>query len=138
MRTWTLSLAAGAMLVAGVTAANAQTSQGPLPPVAVPSLAEMNAVPETPLSQAAIGKNILTTRNDMAGYIVALRDEGPVVSVGDYLEKGRRVVIVPRAQVFTTGAGADLQVGTFMSKKDIGALNDYKAPINESISSLRN
>lgn len=138
MRTLTLPLAAGAMLLAGFTAANAQTRQGPLPPVAVPSLAEIRAVPVTPLPQAALGKNIFTTRNDVAGQIVALRDEGPVVSVGAYLEKGHRVVIVPREQVFVTGQGTGFQVGTFMSKADIGALKDYKAPLNESVSSIQN
>ena len=138
MRTWTPPLAAGAMLIASFTFANAQTNQGPLPPVAVPSLAEMNAVPETPLPPAAIGMNILTTRNDVAGRIVGLSDEGAIVSVGYYLEKGPRVVIVPRAQVFTTGQGTALQVGTFMSKNDIGALKDYKAPLNESALTTRN
>lgn len=132
MRTWTLPLAAGAMFLAGVTVADAQTYEGPLPPVAAASLAEINAVPSTPLPQSAIGKNIMTTRNDVAGQIVALRDEGPVVSVGQYLEQGPRVVIVPRAQVFTTGQGADLQVSTFMSKKDIGSLVDFKTPATAS------
>lgn len=138
MRTWTLPVAASAMLLAGFTVANAQTREGPLPPVAVPSLAEIRAVPIVPLPQSAIGKNVFTTRNDVAGHIIGLRDEGAVVSVGQYLEKGPRVVIVPREQMFVTGQGANFQVGTFMSKADIGALKDYKAPLNESVSSIRN
>ena len=132
MRRWTFPLAAGAMLLAGFTVVNAQTYEGPLPPVAAASLAEINTVPTTPLPQETLGKNIFTTRNDVAGQIVGLRDEGPVVSVGQYLEAGPRVVIVPRAQVFTTGQGAGLQVHTFMSKKDIGALVDFKAPATAS------
>ena len=136
MRKTTLPALAGALLFAVSAGASAQTREGPLPPVASSGFLTASAQ-SMPLPPTVVGKNLYMNRNDVAGTITGLHGDALIVSVGPYLEKGERIVVVPRERVFLTGAGPDSKVGTLMSKDDLSAMPNYTPAPKESASSIR-
>ncbi|HET7597250.1 MAG TPA: hypothetical protein VFK15_09985 [Burkholderiales bacterium] len=114
--------AAGAWLLVVAGVAMAQSfNQGPLPPTGPSSLA-ITSVSEPPLPASAVGQKIWTRRNDSLGTIVAIQNNG------DLILRAGGLKIVPRANYYFTGSGANLRVGSLMTGDDVGALPPYIPP----------
>jgi len=111
--------AAGAWLIvlAGVAMAQAY-NQGPLPPTGPSSLA-ITGVTEPPIPATAVGKNLLTIRNDSLGTIAAVRNDSLILRAGGTLR------VVPRSHVFFDGSGSDVTVRSMMTGADVAALPRY-------------
>jgi hypothetical protein len=122
MRKFLPLAAAGAWLlvVAGVAMAQAY-NQGPLPPTGPSSLA-ITSVSEPPLPASAVGQTLWTIRNDSLGTIVAVNNDNLILRAGSGLK------VVPRANYYFTGSGANLRVGSMMTGDDVAALPRYIAP----------
>jgi len=111
--------------VAGTAMAQA-FDQGPLPPAGPSSLA-ITGVTEPAIPASAVGRNLLTIRNDTLGVIVTARNDGLI------LRSGNAMRIVPRSHVFFTGSGSDVTVRSIMTGDDVAALPRYIPPTAASL-----
>ena len=84
-----------------------------------------------PLPQTLVGKSIFSPRNDTIGQVVGIRDDKMLVSVGQLLGMGERIVVFPREWVQFQGAGDAMVITTSAGRDQIAALPIYAGTVSD-------
>ena len=121
-----LAAAAAWLLVVAGTAMAQRYNEGPLPPTGPSSLAITAPGPgmAPPITAAAVGRNLLTNRNDIIGYIIGVRNDALIVRPGNNFGISPKAVVVPRDYVYVTGD----TIHTQMTGSQLASMPAYIAP----------
>ena len=111
--------------------------QGPPPPTAhtglIPVPPYMGALP-----RSLIGKNVYNNRNDRVGFVTDIRDDKLLVSVGQFLGHGDRIVVFPREWLQFNGQGDAMTISTSADMTQISSLPIYTGVVREETNRTRN
>jgi hypothetical protein len=91
-----------------------------------------------PLPRNLIGKNIYNNRNDVVGFVTDIRDDKMLVSVGQFLGHGDRIVVFPREWVQFSGQGDAVRLSTSADMTQISGLPVYAGVVREETNRTRN